>query len=204
MEHDVSTNPRGKITVEEYLQLERKAEIRSEYLDGEMFAMSGVSRDHNRIMLNIAFEFENQLRQTPCEIFAAEMRTKVSSSGMYTYPDLLITCAEPEFEDDYVDTLTNPQVIVEVLSDSTESYDRGKKFAHYRTIPSLREYLLVSQTECRIERFARQEDDSWVFSECTDPAGSLDLVSVPCQLSLSRVYHKVDFKRASRHSREAL
>jgi Uma2 family endonuclease len=108
----------------------------------------------------------------------------------------VVLCGEPQFEDEHVDTLINPQVIIEVLSDSTESYDRGKKFAHYRTIDSLQEYVLVSQTECRVERFTRQDTNNWLYSESTDPNGSVELASVACRLPLSRVYHKVDFERA--------
>jgi len=105
-------------------------------------------------------------------------------------------CGQPEFEDDKVDTLVNPQFIVEVLSPSTESYDRGKKFAHYRTIASLREYVLVSQTECRVEKFTRQDDGSWIYTECSDPNGSIELSSAACRVDVSRIYHKVNFEPA--------
>lgn len=196
MEHDVSTNPKGHITPEEYLEIERRAEFRSEYLDGEMFAMSGVTREHNIIEVNILTELNLQLVDLPCEVFGANMRTRVSLAGLYTYPDVAVVCGEPEFEDDRLDTLINPQAIVEVLSDSTESYDRGKKFAHYRQIVSLREYILVSQYECRIERFERQGDGDWLYSELTDPNASMALPSIGCHLSLHSVYRKVDFERA--------
>src|SRR5436190_16681809 len=158
MEHEVSTQPKTRITPQEYLELERKAATKSEYLDGEMFAMSGVLREHSIIVINITSELNSQFVERPCEVHGPDMRVKVSATGLYTYPDVAAVCGEPAFEDAHVDTLTNPQLIIEVLSDSTESYDRGKKFAHYRTIDSLREYVLVSQTECRIERFLRQDD----------------------------------------------
>lgn len=176
--------------------MERKAEIRSEYFDGKMFAMSGATREHIKIVLNISIELGTQFLDRPCEVYPVEMRTKVSPTGLYTYPDLAAVCGEPQFEDAHFDTLMNPHLIIEVLSDSTESYDRGKKFAHYRTIDSLREYVLVSQTECRIERFSRQDDGNWLYSENTDPDGSVELTSVACRLSVSRVYHKIDFEHA--------
>lgn len=178
--------------------MERKAEIKSEFLDGEMFAMSGVSREHSTIVINITAELYNQLIDHACELHGPDMRVKVAPTGLYTYPDVVVVCSEPEFEDTHLDTLINPHLIIEVLSHSTESYDRGKKFAHYRTIQSLREYVLVAQTECRIERFIRQGDGNWLYTEFTDPDGSIELTSIACRLSLSRVYHKVDFERAKR------
>ena len=202
MEQEVSTQPKGHVTPEEYLALERKAEIKSEYFDGEMFAMSGATREHSKINVNITAELVNQLVDRPCEVYALDMRTKVSPTGLYTYPDIAAVCNEPQFEDAHFDTLINPELIIEILSASTESYDRGKKFAHYRTIDSLREYVLVSQTECRIERFVRQDDGDWLYSESTDPNGSIELTSLACRLSLSRVYHKIDFERARAREQE--
>ena len=183
--------------------MERKAEIRSEYFNGEMFAMSGASREHAKIVANLTAELINQFRGRPCEVYPIDLRTKVSATGLYTYPDIAAVCGEPKFEDEHFDTLINPNLIIEVLSDSTELYDRGKKFAHYRTINSLREYVLVSQTECRIERFTRQDDGNWLYAENTDPVGSIELTSVTCRLSLSLVYNKVDFERADRRQRRA-
>jgi Uma2 family endonuclease len=202
MENEVSTQPKVRLTPQEYLALERKAEIKSEYFDGEMFAMSGVMREHSSIVVNITTELNIQFMDRPCEVHGPDMRVKVSATGLYTYPDIAAVCGEPEFEDEHLDTFINPQLIIEVLSDSTESYDRGKKFAHYRAIDSLREYVLVSQTECRIERFSRQDDGNWLYSENTDPGGSIELTSVACRLSLSRVYQKVDFERAKKRQRE--
>jgi Uma2 family endonuclease len=195
MEHHVSSQPRVRTTSEDYLKLEREAEFRSEYVDGEIFPMPGVQREHNRIEVNVVVELGTQFMDRPCEVYTSNMRTKVSATGLYTYPDIVVVCGKPEFEDEHVDTLLNPQVIIEVLSDSTESNDRGKKFAHYRTINSLQEYLLVSQKECRVERFARQSDGTWLYSDCTDPNGFVELTSVACRLPLARVYHRVDFER---------
>ena len=204
MEHEVTTQPNSRITPEEYLALERNAEIKSEYFDGEMFAMSGATREHTQIAANITAQFDNQFMDRPCEVYPLEMRTKVAATGLYTYPDLAVVCGEPRFEDAYMDTLVNPDLIIEILSRSTESYDRGKKFAHYRNVDSLREYVLVAQTECRIERFCRQDDGNWLYSENTDPDGSIELTSVACRLSLSRVYHKVDFERAKAKEQERM
>jgi len=196
MEHEVSTQPKNRITPQEYLELERQAEIRSEYYDGEMFAMSGAMLEHITIVANITRELGTQFMDRPCGVYPVDLRTKVTATGLYTYPDIVVLCGEPEFEDEHMDTLINPQVIIEVLSQSTESYDRGKKFAHYRTIDTLREYFLVTQTEYRIERFSRQDDQNWLYSECTDRDGSIELTTVAARLFLSRVYHKVDFERA--------
>ena len=202
MEREVSTHPKTRITPGEYLALERKAEIKSEYFDGEMFAMSGATREHNKLVLNIAADLHTQVMDRACEVYVLDMRTKVSPTGLYTYPDIAAVCGEPRFEDEHFDTLTNPNLIIEVLSESTESYDRGKKFAHYRTIESLREYVLVSQTERRIERFLRQADGNWLYTEITDPNGFLELNSISCRLSMARVYHKIDFERAKREQSE--
>ena len=196
MESNVSTQPNVRITPAEYLELERQAETKSEYLDGEMFAMPGVSWQHTKIVFNLATELTTQFMDRPFHVLGPELRVKVAATGLYTYPDVFITGNEPELEDNYQDTVLNPQVIFEVLSDSTESYDRGKKFAQYRSLDSLREYFLVSQKEYRVERFTRQEDGNWLYSEVTDPEGSIEIASVVCRLSLSRIYHKVDFKSA--------
>jgi Uma2 family endonuclease len=161
-----------------------------------MFAMSGGTSEHSRIIVNILTDLNAQFEGRPCEVHGPELRVKVSQTGLYTYPDIVALCGEPRFEDDHFDTLLNPQLIIEVLSPSTESYVRGRKFAHYRAIDSLREYILVSQTECRVERFVRQDDNSWVYSENTDLNSSLELTSVACRLPLGRVYYRVDFERA--------
>jgi Uma2 family endonuclease len=197
MENEVSTHPKTWITPEEYLELERKAEIKSEYLDGEMFAMSGVTLEHSTIVVNLITELNNQFVDRPCQVLGPDLRVKVSTTGLYTYPDLVAFCGEPKFEDRRFDTLLNPQLIIEVLSHSTEAYDRGKKFAPYRTITSVREYVLVSQTECRIERFGRRDDGNWDYTECTDPNGSIEFTSVACRVFLQRVYRNVDFERAA-------
>ena len=196
METNVSTQPKPRFTPEEYLELERKAEIRSEYLDGEIFPMPGVTRRHSKIVVNLGTELNAQLWDRPFEVHVVDLRVKVPATGLYTYPDVFIVGVEPTLEDSHQDTVLDPQVIFEVLSDSTESYDRGKKFAHYRGFESLKEYFLVSQKEYRVERFVRQEDGSWLYSEVTDPDGSIEIPSVVCRVALSKVYHRVKFENA--------
>lgn len=193
----MTTVPKRYLTPQEYLARERKAEYKSEYYDGEMFAMSGASREHNLIAGNVSGEARNQLRDRPCEVYQSDMRVKVSRTGLYTYPDVVIVCGEPRFEDAAVDTLLNPTVVFEVLSESTEGYDRGKKSEHYRRIASLREYVLVAQNRCHVERFTRQPDDRWVLWESDDPQAVLDLPSVGCELKLSDLYAKVSFEEAA-------
>ena len=194
MEKDVSTHRKPRLTPEEYLEIERKAEMKSEYIDGEMFAMSGVSFEHNTIVTNLIVEMGNQFEGRPCHVNALDLRVKVSATGMYAYPDVIAFCGKPELEDKHLDTLLNPQVIIEVLSESTEAYDRGKKFAHYKTIGTLREYILISQTEYRVEKFSRRDNGAWDYTDYTDPRSSVELTSVACRLVLSRVYRNVEFE----------
>ena len=133
-----------KLTVAEYFALEEKAERRSEFYDGEMFAMAGASREHNAITRNLTAEFHNRLKEGPCQVFVADLRVKVDRTGLYTYPDLLIVCGPPEYAPENRDTLVNPKVVIEVLSPSTERYDRTTKFRHYKQLPSVMEYVLVA------------------------------------------------------------
>src|SRR5438094_499662 len=141
----MSTVSKRLLSPEEYLAQERRAEFRSEYLRGEVFAMAGASYEHTRIKDNFSREIGNQLKGGPCFVLTSDMRVKVNATGLYTYPDAVIVCEQGRFEDANVDTLLNPRVIVEILSDSTEAYDRGGKFGHYRQIASLQEYVLVAQ-----------------------------------------------------------
>jgi Uma2 family endonuclease len=143
--------PNPAPTPEDYLARERRQETRHEYIEGEIRAMTGASRTHNVICINIAPSLHAQPRGKSCKVYINDMRVKVGPTGIYTYPDIAVACGRPQFEDAEVDTLLNPALIVEVLSESTEAYDRGAKFAHYRNIASLQDYLLVSQTECRVE-----------------------------------------------------
>jgi Uma2 family endonuclease len=181
------------VSPEEYLELEEQAEYKSEYFNGEIFAMAGGSPEHSAIALNIGRELGNQLEARPCLVFNSDLRVRVAETGLYTYPDVTVVCGEPEF-DDRRRALLNPTLIVEVLSDSTEKYDRGDKSAHYRRLPSLREYVLVASDRARIECFTRQEDGArWLLTECSNPGGTVPLESIGCELALSRVYAKVEF-----------
>lgn len=185
--------PKIHYTVADYLELERHSEIRHEYLEGEIFAMGGASRRHNLISLNIAAELRAGVREKTCEVYAHDMRVRVEATGLYTYPDVVAVCGEPRFEDEELDTLLNPTFLAEVLSKSTEDYDRGAKFEGYRTVPSLREVLLVAQDRPHVVHYVRQPDDSWLLSEIRGPEGSLTLASLGCELRLSEVYARVEF-----------
>src|ERR1044071_929748 len=189
------------ISPQEYLRRERLADYKSEYLNGEIFAMSGASREHNLITGNIGAELNRQLRGRPCEAYTNEMRVKVRSNGLYTYPDVIVVCGEPQFEDKEVDTLLNPTLLVEVLSRSTEKYDRIAKASYYRTIDSLAEHLLVAQSEIRFEQYTKQNDGQWVFSEYLTRDSVVELPSIECTLKLSDVYDKITFESNPRVTR---
>ena len=188
--------PARYVTPEEYLERERRAETKSEYFDGQVFALAGASANHNRIVVNLIALLRLQLRNKPCEPFASDMRVKVEATGLYTYPDVVVVCGEPQFEDEHRDTLLNPVVIIEVLSPSTEAYDRGKKFAHYRRIPSLQEYLLVAQDGMRVERFQRQEKDRWILTEYAQPEEVVVLDAIGCTLRVEEIYERVEWETA--------
>jgi Uma2 family endonuclease len=190
----MSVATKRKITPEEYLEIEHKAEYKSEYFDGEMFAMAGASKEHTLIVGNVTTSLNIQLRKRPCQVYPNDMRVKINQTGLYTYPDVVVVCGKAEFEDKEVDTLLNPTLIVEVLSESTEAYDRSKKFEHYRRIESLREYLLIAQDEYKIEQYVRQNDGKWLFSETKGSESSIKLPSIDCELLLSEVYNKVELK----------
>ncbi len=178
-------------TPKEYLSLERGAPYKSEYFRGELFAMSGVSREHNLITGNVYRAISSQLQDRPCDVFIAAMRVKVCPTGLYTYPDVALACDEPQFEDDEVGTLLNPTLIVEVLSPSTERYDRGKKFGHYQRIESLREYVLISQDAVLVERFTRQ-DEGWFLTVYLRRDDVLPLASVGVEVPIGAVYARVE------------
>lgn len=186
----MSTQPKTCLTPEEYLAFERKAEYKNEYIDGEVYGMTGASREHNLITVNLGREVSQQLRGRPCEVYASEMRVRIPKRG-YMYPDLVVVCDKPRFEDGHLDTLVNPTVIIEVLSDSTERYDRGKKFGLYRTVESLAEYVLVAQDEYRVEQYVKQPDGRWLLSDHRSPEDVVELASVRCAFALREVYEKV-------------
>ncbi|MDQ3687367.1 MAG: Uma2 family endonuclease [Acidobacteriota bacterium] len=186
----MSTQPKPHYTPQEYLALERKAQDKSEYFNGEIFGMTGASRRHNVMVANVLAALHGQLKKRPCEIYPSDMRVKVSPTGLYTYPDVIIVCGEPTFDDEQKDTLLNPTVLVEVLSKSTASYDRGEKFEHYRKLDSLNEYLVIAQNKHHVEHYVRQPDNQWLLSETDDIQSVVNLSSIDCRLSLLDIYDK--------------
>jgi Uma2 family endonuclease len=192
----MSALPRSVLSPADYLVIERAAETKSEFFDGEMFAMAGTTKNHARIVMNIGGELRSRLKGRKCEPFATDLRVKVETNGLYTYPDLVVVCGEQHFEDDRLDTLLNPTLIVEVLSESTERYDRVKKFDLYRALPSLQEYVLVSQSEPRVEQFLRQPDGGWTLRITTDPTAFVNLTSIACEIPFAEIYERVDFPPA--------
>jgi Uma2 family endonuclease len=192
----MSTQSKTFLTPEQYLEIERKAEFKSEYYQGEMFAMSGAQEPHVLITGNVFAELKQQLRGRGCKTYSNDMRVCVSADGLYTYPDVVVVCGEPKFLDSNFDTLVNPTVIIEVLSRTTESYDRGQKFKLYRPLQSLSEYLLISSLEVSAERFTRQSDGQWLLTVKNKLDDLIDIKSVDCRLSLADLYESVDFTRA--------
>lgn len=189
----MSSSPKTLLTEEEYLAIERQAEFRSEFYNGEMFAMAGASRRHNRIVTNLVTALDNQLRERPCNVYSNDMRVKISGTGLYTYPDVVITCGAERFRDDRQDVLLNPLVIIEVLSDSTEAYDRGKKFEHYQSMDSLGIYVLAAQQAPRVEQYVRQEGGKfWLYSETHGADAAVGIEAIGCDLRLGDTYAKVE------------
>ena len=180
------------ISEADYLEGERTSETKHEYHQGEVFAMAGASRRHNLIVMNVIGELRSQLKGRPCRPYPSDMRLRIEATGLYTYPDVMVVCGEERFGDEKQDTLLNPDVIVEVLSDSTESYDRGDKFQNYRRIDSLKEYVIISQNCRKIEKYARTEDGKWVLDETDEDHPAIDLESIGCELALSEVYDKTE------------
>jgi len=190
----MSVRTRPYLTAEEYLALERVALDKSEYLDGQMVAMPGGTYRHSLISVNLIQAIGRHL-QRPYKVLNSDMRVLVPATGLYTYPDVVVIRGEPTLSDQHRDNLTNPAVIIEVLSPSTESYDRGRKFRHYQTLDSLREYLLISQDRPKIEHFLREDDrEHWRPTVVTDLAASITLPSIGCQLELSEIYDGVLFE----------
>lgn len=187
--------PEAKLSPEEYLALERSSELKHEYADGEVFAMSGGTREHSLIATNVVGELRSELRARPCEAHASDLRIKNVTANRYVYPDASVVCGQPLFEDEHRDTLLNPTAIFEVLSDSSERYDRGDKFALYRGIPSIADYVLLSQKHVEIEHFCRQPDGTWLL-RVLGPGERLQIASIGCDLAIDELYLKV-FARAA-------
>ena len=188
----MSSQPKHSYSVEEYLALDREAEYKNEYVAGEIFAMGGASPKHVLIAGNTAREFGNRLRDTNCQVYSADLRVQADVGNAYHYPDVAVVCGRPEYLDKRKDTVTNPLVIVEVLSPATRNYDRGDKFASYRRLDSLREYILIAQEACHVEHFVRKEG-GWEFTEIDDCQGNLMVPTLGIAIPLTELYAKVEF-----------
>jgi len=188
----MSAVPVPLISSAEYLRMERLAQFMSEYHRGQVVAMSGASRIHNRIGTNLIYVLESQLRRGSCNVYSSELRVSVRGGESYLYPDIVVTCRREQFQDDRFDTLVNPILVIEILSASTEGYDRGAKFLDYQAVPSLREYVLITQSPRRFEIYRRQADGAWLYQSWAFSPPPLVLHSVDCTLSADDVYFKVD------------
>ena len=189
----IEPQPSPFLTPEEYLVRERAAEFKSEYLFGQVYAKSGGSPEHAAIAINVGGELRAQLRGKPCQVFSSELKVRIRSNGLFAYPDLSVACGELEFHDGQRDVLTNPTLIVEVLSPSTENYDRGSKFFYYRQIEALQEYLLVSQHEPYIDHYKKEAEGRWTLTSAAGLASSLALPSIGVTLDLAEIYEKIAF-----------
>ncbi len=196
----MSALPKRKMTADEYLEIERAAEFKSEFFDGVMYplhhdpltGMAGASRIHNRVKENVIVEFGGLFKRGPCQTYSGDQRVRLTETGMFAYPDVVIVCDPPIFDPDR-DTLLNAQVIVEVLSPSTEKYDRGFKFAMYQKQPTIREVVFVSQDSMRIERYVRQPDATWVLTVFEDAGADFSLGTVDASVPLRDLYRGVEF-----------
>ncbi len=183
--------PKTYITPEEYLALDRQAEVKSEYYAGQIIAFAGASKQHNLIVANVLAGIHRQLVDRPCNVYPSDMRVRVSKTGTYAYPDIVVTCGEEQFADGNSDILLNPIVLIEVLSESTANYDRGDKFDQYRRIESLHEYILVSQEPYRADQYVRQNDTQWLLTEFHRAEDVIRLSSINCELALKEIYAKI-------------
>ncbi|HSO83197.1 Uma2 family endonuclease [Thiocapsa sp.] len=192
----MSVAPQPHLSFDDWLAIERTAtDQRSEYIAGEVFAMAGGTEEHNLIVANMVRELGNQLKERPCRVYPSDMKVHIAAADVGTYPDVMVICGEREFYEGRRDMVTNPTLIVEVLSDSSEAYDRGDKFRHYRSLRSLQAYLLLSQYRMQAELFLRQPDGTWSLSSYQDPSDSIPLRVVEAELSLAEVYDKVELSR---------
>ncbi|MGL6096057.1 MAG: Uma2 family endonuclease [Fimbriiglobus sp.] len=192
----MSAVPKRKLTAAEYLVIEKKAEFKSEFYNGEMFAMAGASREHNRVTDNLHGEMYGLFKGSRCQPMSRDQRVQIDATGLYTYPDLIIVCGRPEYSEHDRDTLVNPTALVEVLSPSTEAYDRGAKFRQYQQIPSLREYVMVAQDEPRIERYVRQSNGDWLLTVFAGPDAEFAITTGPARVPMADVYRGVEFTPA--------
>jgi Uma2 family endonuclease len=187
----MSSQPNYYLSPEEYLTIERSAECKSEYADGVMYAMAGGSQQHNLITGNLVTELNNHLRKAPCEVYPSDMKVRLPDTRKFFYPDVSVVCGEVQFADGSRDIILNPLLIIEVLSESTAGFDRGKKFQFYQQIESLQEYLLVAQDEYIVEHYTRQAGEHWLYAKVSGSDGAIELTSINCQLMMENVYNKV-------------
>ena len=197
--HDAAPRDKPVHHAEEYLEAEARAEFKSEYYEGEVFAMVGASEAHSTLVVNITASFVSQLKGKPCRAYSNDTKVQPGTADKYFYPYLSIVCGQPEFRDTAKTILLNPRVIVEVLSPSTETFDRDQKFAAYARLPSLTDYLLVAQDHPRIEHFAR-EDGRWIYTQAAGIEAVLDMLSIECRLPLGDVYDRVEFQPITRRA----
>jgi Uma2 family endonuclease len=192
----MSAQPIPGLTPEQYLEIERAAEFKSEYYCGTMYAMAGATFVHNLIAARMIFLLSQRLEGGQCVVLPSDLRVRVSAEGLYTYPDVTVVCSPPKFADAEIDTLLNPSVIVEVLSKSTEAHDRGFKFAQYRRLESLQEYVLVSQTEMRVEKYLRRPAGKWELTDFAGPDAVCRLESLGCEIAVADIYRNVPLEAA--------
>ena len=188
----MALNPQMKMTPAEYLAFERaQTDARHEYVNGDVTMRAGASLAHNRIVANLVATLHTQMRGRPCDVFSGDMRVHILATGLYTYPDIAALCGEPQVEDGASDILLNPSVILEVLSPSTEAYDRGIKFDHYRSLESLQTYVLLAQDRRQVELYQRQEQGDWLLSVVKEPAYRVHLSAIGCELTLADIYERI-------------
>lgn len=192
----MAKQPITRYTAAEYLVMERASNEKHEFAYGEIFAMTGASMDHGRIVANLARVIGNQLLDRPCDVITGDLLLCVDPQYRYTYPDIVVVCGEPKFLDNQFDTLLNPDVIIEVLSDSTRSYDRGEKFEQYRSIPSFREYLVVEQSKVHVELHSKQPNGTWLMWETYKLEDAVRLGSVGIEIQVSDIYRRTQFESA--------
>jgi Uma2 family endonuclease len=190
----MAAQPTTLLTPAEYLELERRAEYKSEYFQGEVIAMAGASRRHALIVTNLVRELSRQLKGKQGEVFSNDLRLRVTPAGLYTYPDVLVACSDIQFADDQKDTILNPVLLIEVLSDSTRDYDRGRKFEYYRMLPSLIEYLTVAQDKPHVEHWTRQQEDRGLLVEYNQLSQTIPLGSIACVVAMTEIYDKIKWE----------
>lgn len=194
----MQVQPKHSYTLEEYLELDKNSEEKFEFWDGGVWNMSGASLDHNRIVMNLSVEIAIQARKKKCEVFGSDLRVKIPDYPPYRYPDLTALCGVPEIEKmGGLDLLVNPQLIVEVLSESTEAFDRGDKFSYYKSIESFTEYILIAQHRPHVTQFVRQENGWWLQAEFNDLNETVEFRSIPCRVALNEIYRDVHFGKTT-------